>query len=370
MSDNVSGSKKHDMEELLAEVERLRAEKVVLQAELDKEKQKLSRKRFPMRRTLSWLFIILGCAVAIVAPIAVWARRSFLDTDNFANKVAPLVANQTVARALSDEVASRLFVQLEMQKRVKEALKEALPDKLDFMAGPIAQGMQTFTQKLTYEIITSPQFQTVWDKILRLAHSTVVRIIRSDRLLAIRSNGEVVLDTGELMVDVRSRLAGSGLRFLEKVPIPLRAGEMVLFTSSQLGMLKSGLEILDTLYWLLPLFALVSFAAAVIVSEDRRRILMWFCIALTVAMVLSLMLLNLAERELLDEVRNPNNIGAVKVIWDRMTTDLAQADKVMLILGIVGALAFAIAGPYAWASWIRHKVGQLLPLQLKRQPAE
>jgi hypothetical protein len=135
-------------------------------------------------------------------------------------------------------------------------------------------------------------------------------------------------------------------------------------------MLKAGLEILDTLYWLLPLLVLVSFAAAILVSENRRRIFMWLFIALAIAMVVSLMLLNMAERELLDEVRNPNNIGAVKVIWDRLTTDLVSADKVILILGIVGALAFAVAGPYAWASWIRRKVGQFLPLQLKRQPAE
>jgi hypothetical protein len=370
MADNVSEFKKHDMEELLAEVERLRAEKAILQAELDKQKRKLSRKRFPVRSTLAWLFILLGCSAAIVAPIAVWARRSFLDTNNFSNIVAPLVANPTVARSLSDEVASRLFVHLEMQKRVQDALREALPDKLDFMAGPIANSLQTLTQKFTYEIITSPQFEAGWDRILRLAHSAAVRIIRSDRLLTVRRSGEVVLDAGELMGNVRSRLVGSGLRFLEKVPIPFKAGELVLFTSSQLGMLKASLEILDTLYWLLPLLALVFFAAAVLVSGDRRRSFMWLCIALAVAMVLSLMLLSLAERELLDEVKNPNNIGAVKVIWDRMTTDLVHTDKVLLILGIVGALAFAVAGPYAWASWTRHKVGQFLPLQLKRLPTE
>jgi hypothetical protein len=370
MAENESGLRKHDMEELLAEVERLRAEKVFLQTELNKQKQKLSRRHFPGRNTLALLFIVLGGAAAVLAPMALWAKRSFLDTNNFANIMSPLVANETVARSLSNEVTGRLFVQLEMQKRVKDALQEAVPDKLGFMAGPITNSLQTVTQKITYEIITSPRFQAGWDRILRLAHATVVRIIRGDGLITMRGSGEVVLDTGELMGNVRSRLVGSGLRFLERVPMTLRGGEVVLFTSSQLGKLKAGLDILDTLNWLLPLLVLVFFAAAVLISEDRRRALMWLFVVLLVAMMLSLMLLNLAEKELLGEVKNPSNIGAVRIIWERMTADLARADTVLLILGIIGALAFAIAGPYAWASRTRHKVGQFLPIQRKRHLTE
>ena len=358
------------MEELLAEVERLRAENAHLQSELTRRKQKPGRKRFPMSRTLALLLIVVGCSAAVFAPVAVWARRSFLETDNFVKIAAPLSADRTVANALSNEVASRLFVQLQMRQRATEALQEALPDKLDFMAELIAQSLQTLTQKVTFEIITSQQFQTAWDKILRFAHSNALRLIRSDGSLSVRENGDVVLDTRDLMTNVRSRLAGSGMRFLQLVPIPARAGDVVLFTSSQLGTLKASLDILDTLNWLLPLLALVAFTAAVFVHRDRRRILMWICVAIAAAMLISMMLLNIAERELLEEVRNPNNISAVRVIWDRMTGNLVSAEKIILALGIAGALAFAVAGPYAWACWTRRKAGRFLPFQVKRQLSE
>jgi hypothetical protein len=370
MAENGSESRKHGVEELLAEVERLRMEKAILQAELDKYRQEPGHRHFPRRGTLTWVLILLACATAILAPIAVWARRSFLDTDNFTNIVAPLVADETVARSLSGEVADRLFVRLEMQKRVREALKEALPDKLDFMAGPIANSLQAYTQKIAYEVITSPQFQAAWEKILRLAHSTAVGIIRRDRSLTISRNGEVVLDAVELMRNVRDRLVGSGMGFLEMVSISSDAGEMVLFRSSQLGKVKAGLEILDTLNWLLPFLFLVFFAAAVLISEDRRRTLMWLFSAMAAAMVLSLMLVDLAEGELLREVRNPENLGAARVIWDRLTANLVRANLGILILGITGALAFAVAGPYAWAIRTRQKAEQLLSLQLKRRFTE
>jgi hypothetical protein len=275
-----------------------------------------------------------------------------------------------VARSLSDEVAGRLFVQLEMQRRVREALQEALPDRLGFLAGPIAGSLQALTQKITYEVITSPQFQAAWEKVLRLAHSAAVGIIRGDRSLAVSRSGEIVIDAGELMRNVRGRLVGAGLGFLEMVPMRSDAGEIVLFRSAQLAKVKQGLDILDALNWLLPLLFLVFVAAAVSIAGDRRRVLMWLSIALAAAMVLSLMLVNLAEAELVGEVKNPGNVGAVRVIWNRVTADLVRANVVVLILGIAGALACAVAGPYAWARRARHKAERFLALHIERSRKE
>ena len=354
------------MEELVAEVERLRRENAVLQAELAHQKQPPSRRPLFKRNTLVWIFILLACAAAIVAPIAFWARSSFLDTDNFVRIVGPLMTDETVARALSNEVASRFFVQLEIQKRVKEALQEALPDKLDFLARPIGNGLQALTQQLSYEVITSPQFQAAWDKILRLAHSAALAIIRGDRLLPISKSGEVVLEAAEWMWNVRGRLIEAGLRFLDKAPISPDVGKVVLLTSSQLKLIRARLQVLETLNWLLPLLAVVFFAAAILISEDRRETLMWTSIALAVAMMLSLMLLNLVEGELLREVKNPANLGAVRVIFGKVTANLVGMNVGLLVLGIVGAGAFALAGPYPWAARARRETGHFLADHLKR----
>jgi len=364
--DNQTASEKYNVEELVAEVERLRNENAILQAELAQQKKTTRRGPLFKRGTFVWVFILLACAAAILAPIAFWARSTFLDTNNFVNIVAPLTADETVARALSNEVASRFFVQLEIQKRVKEALREALPDKLDFLAGPIGNSLQALTQHISYEVITSLEFQAAWDKILRLAHSAAVAIIRGDRLLPISRSGEVVLEAAELMGNVRSRLVAAGLRFLEKTPISSEVGRVVLVTSSQLRLIRARVEILETLNWLLPLIAIVSFAAAVFISEDRRKTLMWLCIALAVAMAVSLRLLSLVEGELLREVNNPANVGAVRVIFEKVTANLARMNVGLLTLGIVGAGAFALAGPYPWATRARNKAGHFLADHLTR----
>jgi uncharacterized membrane protein len=366
MLENEVGSREYTVEELVAEVDRLRNENATLQAELAQQRQVASRRPLFKRSTLVWGLILLACSAAILAPMAFWARSTFLDTDNFVSIVAPLMAEETVAKALSSEVAGRFFVQLEIQKRVKEALQEALPDKLDFLAGPVANSLRALTQTVTYEVITSHEFQAAWDRILRLAHSAAVTIIRGDRLLPISRNGEVVLEAADLMWNVRSRLVGAGLRFLEKAPISSDVSRVVLFTSSQLRLIRARLQILETLNWLLPLLAVVFFGAAILISEDRRGTLMWSCIALAVAMVVSLKLLNLVEGELLREVQNPANVSAVRVISEKMTANLVRMNVSLLILGIVGASAFALAGPYPWASRTLDKAGRFLEVHVAR----
>jgi hypothetical protein len=125
-------------------------------------------------------------------------------------------------------------------------------------------------------------------------------------------------------------------------------------------------ETLETLNWLLPLLAIVSFTAAVLVSEDRRKTLMWLCIALAAAMLVSLRLLSLVEGELLREVNNPANVGAVRVIFEKVTANLVRTNVGLLILGIGGAVAFALAGPYPWAVQFRHQAGRFLAEHLTR----
>jgi hypothetical protein len=360
------GSREYSVEELVAEVERLRNENALLHSELDQQKQTPSRRPLFKRSTWVWVFILLACSASILAPIAFWTRSTFLDTDNFVDIVVPLTADETVARALSNEVAGRFFVQLEIQNRVKEALKEALPEKLDFMAGPIAKGLQEFTQSITYEVITSPQSQEAFNRILRLAHSAAVAIIRGDRLLPVATRGEVVLEAADLMFNVRGRLVGAGLRFLEKAPISSDMGKVVLFTSSQLRLIRARLQVLETLNWLLPLLAISFFAVALIISEDRRQTLMWSSIALAVAMVLSLILLNRVEGELLRDVKNQANVGAVKVILEKVTANLVRMNVGLLILGIVGAVGFALARPHSWASRFLHRTEQFLELHVTR----
>lgn len=341
-------------EQLKAEVERLRAEKAALQAELQGKKVK-ERKPFPWRNLVAWILVVLAFIMAIAAGPASWAHDYLMDTDRFVATVAPLIRDDAVAQAISDRAASRLVEELDVQDR----LDRVLPDQITFIAGPITSGVETLAQKTAKTILQSDQFYWVWERILRFSHSTAVATVRGEGALELTSEGDIVLDIGELLQELKARLVDAGLTFLEKVPVPAGAGTVVLFTADELGLVQGLVHLLDTLNWVLPALAILFLVAAVLISTDRRRFLLVSGITLTLAMAISLIGINYGKNYLLGQIQVPTNLTAAQVIWTGVVSNLTQILAGFLALGVVVSVGAAVAGPYKWAVWLRTKTAHL-----------
>jgi hypothetical protein len=348
MTENSAPVEKPSSEELQSEVERLRAEKAALQAELDKSK-KTGARHFPWRGVIVWVLIVLACIMALFAPIAIYVRSTYLNTDSFVSTVAPLIQEEEVATAVSNQAAQALVDGL----RIEDRLKNALPEQLSFIVGPVSSGVEELTRRLTREVVTSDQFYWVWERALRLAHQTAVGIIEGDRAVEVSSQGEITLDVGELLTNVRDRLVQAGLSFLDKVPIPQRSRTIILFQSDQLGAIKQIVSLLNTLYWVLPFLALLFFAAAVVISRDRRRALMICGAGLAIVMAISLLAMNITKTQLLGNIQNQTRFAAAQVVWSDLIHNLVALSWGLFALGAVVASGSAVAGPYGWAVWLR-----------------
>ncbi|RJP35452.1 MAG: hypothetical protein C4536_00560 [Actinobacteria bacterium] len=341
-------------ERLRAEVERLKAEKAALQAELNGKKIE-ERKPFPWRNLVAWIFVVIAFFTAVAAPLASWSHDYMLDTERFIDTIAPLVREDAVAQAISERAAYALIEGLE----VEELLQEILPEGIAFIAAPLSGSIQGLAQRSAKAILQSDQFYWVWERILRLAHSTAVDAIRGESAVKVTEQGDVVLDLGELLQNLKNRLVEEGLGFMEKVPIPKDAGMFVLFTADELGLARGGVHLLDTMNWVLPLLAVLLFAAAIAISSDRRKFLMASGIAIALAMAISLIAINFTENQLLGLVEVETNLLAAQVVWNRLFRGLVQVQWGLLALGVVVAGGAAVAGPYGWATWLRSKIAHL-----------
>ena len=337
-----------------SEVEELQQEIAQLKAELQKRKAK-ERKPFPWRNLIAWILIVLAFILAIAAPLASWGHDYLLDTNRFVDTVAPLIKDDAVAQAISDRAATLLIEELDIQDR----LDSVLPEEITFIAGPITNGVETLAQKAAKTILQSDQFYYVWERILTFAHSTAVEAIRGDGALEVTKQGDIILDIGELLQELKNRLIDAGLTFLDKVPVPSDAGVVVLFTADELGIARGGVHLLDTLNWLLPALAILFFAAAVVISSDRRKFLMAAGIGLALAMAIALISLNFGENQLLAQVKVESNLKAAQIVWDGVFTSLIGILWGVFALGVVVAAGAAVAGPYRWAVWLRTKTSHL-----------
>ncbi|MDY6796344.1 MAG: hypothetical protein SWK76_13875 [Actinomycetota bacterium] len=89
-----------------------------------------------------------------------------LDTEAFVDIVGPLIDEGKVVRAISEEL------------NIEVKLESVLPDQISFIASPITDVLQDFAVKTANKMITSMQFQWLWEKAVRLARSTAIEVIR------------------------------------------------------------------------------------------------------------------------------------------------------------------------------------------------
>ncbi len=113
----------------------------------------------------------------------------------------------------------------------------------------------------------------------------------------------------------------------------------------QLPRIRTAVSILNTLYWLLPLLALLLLLAGVMVAPNRRRGLLIGSIAFAVGMLLLLGAMAAARtyylNHLPDTIQSPE---AVRAVFDTETRFLVQAIKTLATLFAIIALMCLIFG--------------------------
>jgi hypothetical protein len=337
------------------EIEKLKAENIALKEQLEKKKGERKSRGGSFRNFMVWFMVILACFFAITGVLATWVRATTLDTNTFVKTVAPLIQKDAVANAVSEEAVKVLFEKVD----ITGSIQQVLPAKLQFMAKPLASGVQTMAREAAKKILKSSQFQWAWQKILRLAHGSAIKIIKGEGGVSVTSQGKVVLDIGNLLTEIKDRLVAEGLDVLKNVPIPASAGQVELFSSEKLGALKSVVDLLDTLNWVLPLLSFIFFLLAVVIAKDRRKTLLGAGVGLAIAMAVLLILLSLTKAELLGQIKNKSYHEAGLVIWSSVFSGLRQTDVGLLVLGVLVALGAAVVGPYDWAVSLRSKIGGL-----------
>jgi len=349
------------------ELDRLKAENEALKARLEKTGKREKRGGF-WRRFTVWLLIILACIFSIAGVLSTWVKTTTLNTDTFVNTVAPLVKQEAVAKAASDIAVKKLFETYDVSGRIKTGLNDLsnaikqvaprnlpIPDiNLSFIAGPISNGLEGFAQTAARKILQSDVFYKVWEKSLRTAHTAAVNIITGKTDAVVTSRGDtVILNLGELLTRVKGELVNAGLGFLDKVQVPADFGQIELFTAKQLGVAKSGVRLLETLSWVLPLLAFIFFALAVVIAKDRRKALLRAGIGLAIAMLVTLIVLKVAHGQLFDQIKRAENLAAADVVWGTVLHGLKQAIWGLLVLGVVVGVGSGVAGPSKWAVWLR-----------------
>jgi hypothetical protein len=338
-----------DQDELLAEIERLKAEneKLVTARTSDSHLG---------RKVSAVLLIVLGALVFGLAVSAVWLNRTIMIEDRWVATVAPLAQNVAIQDYVATKASDTIVANVDIKGYVDTALAQ-LPQQAQILSTPITGAIDNFIRESATKVVRSEQFYNVWVQMNRYGHKAFIAAI-TDKPSGIvqKQGGTVTLDTTALVDQIKATLSSKGLGFVNNISIPVKSQQIVLFDSPGIAKLGNAIQAMNTMAYILPFLALALLAGGVAIAVDRRKAVLWLGIGVTVAMVLPLEAIYFAQSPFVDAAYKLGGMPApaAQAAYTLVFRNLVSAQQLFAVVGLVFVVGAILAGPNRFATSLRH----------------
>jgi hypothetical protein len=335
-----------------AEVERLRKEVAQLHGGQDHPPAPARRKHNGWRAPVSVVLIVLGCVLAPLSVVAVWTANQVSSTDRYVANVAPLINEPSIQRAMTDDITRQITTRLNVKGLATQAAtalnQRGLPrvgTLLNSFSGQLAGAVNGFIHTQVAKIIASPQVANLWVQVNRAVHAQLVKALSGQGNGAITiSNNQVVLNLGPFINLVKHRLAARGLTIVDKIPYVNPT--LALFSAKYLVRAQTGYRLLNDLKIVLPILTLVLLGLGVYVARHHRRALIGAGLGFAASMLVLGLGLTIFRGIYLGSV--PPRVlpaDAAAVLYDTLVRFLRDGLRVLLVAGLIVAIAAFFTGP-------------------------
>lgn len=287
----------------------------------------------------------------IVGIFAVWANRLLFNPDNWAKTSTELLQNPNVRSSTANYLVDQLYANVD----VAGALQQALPPRLEPLAGPVAGALRNGAVQAVELALTRPRVQDLWARANRGADQAFIAIVEGGKGPVGVNQGEVNLNLGAILENVAARL---GLPANLSSNLPPNVANLTVFRANQLKYVQDGGNAVRSLaLWLTILVPLLYALAIFLARGNRRRTLMMVGLSGILAGAVVLLgrsvLGNQIGGALSNDASTQQTIRAAYVITSSILADVAGA---CILGGAVLIVAGWFAGParpaYAARRWL------------------
>ncbi|MGH3069288.1 MAG: hypothetical protein ACRDMI_11965, partial [Streptosporangiaceae bacterium] len=216
---------------------------------------------------------------------------------------------------------------------------------LKTFSGSLAGAVEGFIHTQVAKIVASQQVARLWVQVNRTAHAEVVKALSGQGGKAVTiSNGQVVLNLGPFIDLVKKDIAARGFSLVNS--IPAINPTLALFSAKELVKAQTGYRALNDLKIVLPILSLLLLAAGIYIARSHRRALIGAGLGFAAAMALLGVVLAIARSIYLNSVPNsvlPGNAAAV--LYDTLVRFIKDGLRVLLVVGLIVAIAAFFTGP-------------------------
>lgn len=356
-------------EDVIRENERLKEELNRLQ---QRDAAARSAGRARIRGTASGILVVLTALSLVAATVGVWTSRTLWNQDKFMERVAPVIEQPAVRKAMAVELTDQVFAALDVNNRVEEALgalsaNTDVPEQVTFLAGPITEGMRNLVRDKVDEFLASDTFYRYWTGTLAALHPKVVALLKGDYSqlpnVSVESGSEVRLNLVPIVAQILRDLVEQGLGALNvnvsipEIPadtpvdeavallssrlglqLPEDFGQVTIMTENQLTSMQTAANGLRLLAWGLALLTLLLAMAAVAVAPNRRLALGWLGVGAALGMLLGFAALRNVKNAILDAIAPGQIRRAASEVFTQLGGDLRYAAKWIFWVSVLVAI--------------------------------
>jgi hypothetical protein len=285
--------------------------------------------------------------------VAVWARNQVTNTDRYVATVAPLARDPAIQQAITDKITTQVFTYLDVKGITTQAvnaltsrgnLPPQVADQLQALAGPIANGVESFTRSQVARIVQSQAFADAWVQANRTAHDELVKALTGQGGGAVTvENDTVSVNLAAFIQTVKQQLTAAGFTLAARIP-EVNAS-FTVFQSADVARVRSGFNLLNTLGVWLPVIVLVLLVLGVYVAKDHRRALVGAALGVAAGMLLLALGLAVFRSIYLNGV--PASVlphDAAAVLYDTIVRFLRAGLRTILVLALVVAAGAFLTG--------------------------
>ena len=336
------------------ELEQLRARVAELEGQQQEGKEPPPRARHRVRSGFAALLITLGCVLAPLSVVSVWASTQMSNTDRYVATVEPLIHDPAVQSAIADNVTVAILNHVDVHALATQALdllanRPNVPPRvaavLPGLAVPITNGVEGFIGTQVDKVVASPAFATVWAQANRVAHKNLVNLLEGNQQGALTAqNGEVTLNLAPMIAKVKQRLVARG--FSPAAQIPTVDKSFVLMKSDAVTKAQGFYRLLNNLGFWLPIIALVLIAGGIALARRHRRALAAGAFGVAGSMLVLGIVLAVIRVFYLNAV--PTDVlpaQAAGDVYDTLIRFLRYALRSVAAVGLVVGLGAYLTGP-------------------------
>ncbi|MGH3170583.1 MAG: hypothetical protein ACRDN0_32480, partial [Trebonia sp.] len=301
----------------------------------------------------------------------VWTANQVSDTSRYVANMTPLISQPPIQNALTDKVTNAITSNLDLPVYVNQAATALNSRGFNRVGallqsfGPSIVGAVTgYIHGVVHSLVTSAAFANAWIQVNRVAHQAIVTALSGGKGALSTQNGQVTLDLAPFINIVKQNLVARGFTLVDKLP-PVHP-TLQLFSSKDLTKAQTLYRLINALKIVLPILTLLLIGAGVYVARGRRRALIAAGLGFAASMLVLGVGLQIGRSIYLNSV--PQSVlpsDAAAAAYDTLVRFIKDGLRVMLVVGLVVALAAFFTGPSATAvktrsalvssaGWLRH----------------